>query len=538
MKLSDYNNFNDIYMNDDYNSLQELSEDIKSVLINRANKKGGHLGSGLGVVELTISLLKNFKLDDSIFLWDTGHQTHPYKLLTGRKDKFYTITEDGGISNFPEIGESEYDHLPGGHSSTSLNYAAGYSIVEDNKNIVVIIGDATFLTGLSFSGLLNISNINKKKITIILNDNLQGIGERNIFVKDWKMFFESLGFKYLFLEDGNNIKSIDSILKSEKEIKNNCVVHIMTEKSNGFKSDNNFVSHSIDKNNLKTISQEISSELNKQFNNEQYLICPSTISLTYIDDLLKKYPDNVFDVGINEESSLLVANAISLSNKKAIVPTQSSFFRRAYDQWLHDVVRTNSNILLLIDRAGLSYKNGVSHHGIHDVSMLNNLNTIICQPYTTGECKLLLEMGLQENDKPFVIRYENLPVETINENFKVGEWSFVKQSQTASSTIFSYGSRLKELFDYSNSNNIDVNIVNSRFIWPIDEKLLSTVIDTKWIVVEEVMSFNNLSSNIKNKFTDKEIFSFSINDENISHGNKEKIDKYLSLDPETIFKNI
>jgi len=267
--------------------LQQLSEEIRQFLINNVSQTGGHLASNLGVVELTLALHYVFDTPKDKIIWDVGHQTYVHKLITGRKDRFNTLRQYGGLSGFTKPDESEYDTYIAGHASTSLSLAAGTAVARDMKkqkfNVIAVIGDGAFTGGIAYEGLNNLGQL-QKDVIIILNTNSMSISpnvgaianyfnriitgtfynkvkhnlERmlNTFPEFWKkiskwkdriteiikglfvpgILFEEMGFMYVGPEDGHNIKSLVSTLNRLKKIKGRPIVyHIVTKKGKGYK---------------------------------------------------------------------------------------------------------------------------------------------------------------------------------------------------------------------------------------------------------------------------------------------------------------
>ncbi|MBQ6114634.1 MAG: 1-deoxy-D-xylulose-5-phosphate synthase, partial [Synergistaceae bacterium] len=141
----------------DDDKLPLLADEVREVIIETVKKNGGHLGSSLGVVELTIAMLKVFDPLNDRIIFDVGHQSYPYKILTDRFDKFHTLRLKDGISGFPRRNESPYDHFNTGHSSTSISAALGYAKARDllgeKRNVIAFIGDASLINGLAFEAL-------------------------------------------------------------------------------------------------------------------------------------------------------------------------------------------------------------------------------------------------------------------------------------------------------------------------------------------------------------------------------------------------
>ena len=160
--------------------LTMLSNEIREFLIDNVLKTGGHLSSNLGVVELTLSLYKNFNLEKDKIVWDVGHQSYVHKMLSGRKDKFNTLRKYKGISGFPKISESKYDAFGTGHSSTSMSAALGIArardILKEDYNVVAVIGDGALTGGMALEAINDVG-FNKSKMIIILNDNQMSISK-------------------------------------------------------------------------------------------------------------------------------------------------------------------------------------------------------------------------------------------------------------------------------------------------------------------------------------------------------------------------
>ena len=273
--------------------LNLLAKELRKEIISVCSKNGGHLASSLGVVELTIAILKSFDIEkNDKIIWDVGHQSYAYKLLTGRRDKFNSIRKLGGLSGFPSINESKYDFFGTGHAGTSISAALGMAIADDiiKKNlnlnndgrIIAVIGDASISNGLALEGL-NHAGAMKKDIIVILNDNEMSISksvgafsnylnkiltgeiyiklrnETEKFLKSIPLFglqfaklaskteelfknmigpgiiFEELGFTYIGPIDGHNIEYLADTFENIKKIKKPILLHIITQKGKGYK---------------------------------------------------------------------------------------------------------------------------------------------------------------------------------------------------------------------------------------------------------------------------------------------------------------
>ncbi|WP_368487825.1 1-deoxy-D-xylulose-5-phosphate synthase [Clostridium sp. BJN0013] len=282
--LDNYKDVNDIKKMS-LDEKKQLALEIREFLIENVSKTGGHLASNLGVVELTLSLFSIFDLNHDKLIWDVGHQAYVHKLLTGRKDKFHTLRQFGGISGFPKRCESIYDFFETGHSSTSISAALGMARARDLKgekhNVVAVIGDGALTGGMALEALNDVG-YRKTKLIIILNDNQMSIGKNvggvsrylnklrvdpkyNKFKEEVEstlkkipnigkgmakylerlkngikkmvvsgMFFEDIGIKYLGPIDGHNIRDLTEVMTAAKKVNNPVIIHVITKKGKGY----------------------------------------------------------------------------------------------------------------------------------------------------------------------------------------------------------------------------------------------------------------------------------------------------------------
>ena len=270
-----------------FEECRALADELRDVIVDRVSQNGGHLASSLGVIELTIALLSEFDLPHDQIVWDVGHQAYAYKLLTGRKDKFHTLRQYGGVAGFPKQSESIYDSFGVGHSSTSVSAALGLlrakKLKGDDGHVVAVIGDGAMTGGMAFEGLNDTGHFSEN-LTVILNDNQMSI-DKNVgglsralaelrsskeyikvkgrverfllaipligrpiarfimMIKTWfrlfirrnvPVIFEDLGFQYFGPFDGHNIALLKKKLEISKEINGPVLIHIVTQKGKGY----------------------------------------------------------------------------------------------------------------------------------------------------------------------------------------------------------------------------------------------------------------------------------------------------------------
>jgi 1-deoxy-D-xylulose-5-phosphate synthase len=273
-----------------YKQLDELSQEIREFIISSVIKTGGHLGSNLGVVELTIALHRVFESPKDIILWDTGHQAYVHKLLTGRRYGFKNLRQRGGLSGYPNRTESQHDWIESSHASTALSYAHGLSVALEQRkelighggrrHVVAVVGDGSLTGGMAFEALNNLGHSNQR-VVILLNDNgrsyaptisklseslttlrlnrtyltlrerirsfvprlpggkaaylgIHGVTSVAREIVTPHAFFENLGVRYVGPIDGHNIEAVESALKSAAEWDGPIVVHALTQKGRGY----------------------------------------------------------------------------------------------------------------------------------------------------------------------------------------------------------------------------------------------------------------------------------------------------------------
>ncbi len=537
MNWKEINNYNDISGCESTDTLASLAEEIRNFLINFTNLNGGHIGSNLGVVELTIALLSRYSPEKYIYLFDTGHQSHVYKLLTDRKETFETINKFNGISNFQEISESDFDYISTGHSGTAIGYAMGYSVGQSEKKVISIVGDAAFYGSYTNAGLLNLIKSENKTITIV-NDNNEAIGRNSIKIKNLRSYVEGIGFNYVYCDDGHDFSKLFDAFNECEKYNNHVIIHVITKKGFKYNGEKELTfNHTIEENKNNTFQKKIPELIESCFNKNSYLICPAMINASGFTKLWENYPKNVIDCGINEELTALVASSLANLGKTVFISVYSTFFQRMFDQLTHDIFRNNLSIIFLIDRAGINYTTGISHHGIYDVSLIQNFNeTIIYCPATSSDISNIKNL-IVNNKKQLFIRYEKAEVINLNYNENQNDqgWVEVIYNKNNSSTIITYGVILKEFYDIITNNNYPINLINARFINPIDKKLLEKHKENKIYVYEQVINKNNLFTNIDLFYKKKDnIYSYALNRNDIHHGSKKDLLSYLKMDPEDI----
>ncbi len=558
--------------------LQCLSEEIRSMIIDVISVNGGHLASNLGSVELITSIHYYFNSPIDKIIFDTSHQTYAHKILTGRKSTFYTIRKFKGLSGFSSPQESVHDHFYAGHAGTALSLALGAAKGRDlNKSteyIIPFIGDASLSCGLTLEALNNI-NKDTKKFIVVLNDNAMFISDSvgnidgNILRKskdDASLFFNKFNLNYIGPIDGHNVMAIVEGLKIAANSDKPTLVHVLTNKGMGVMQalKNPTTYHSIKKFDVKSDKFHQSKSDKDTFpkifgkwitnagekNDSIVVITPAMLQSSSLNGFMDKFKDRCIDVGIAEGHAVTFAGGLaSKSNKKIFVSIYSTFLQRAFDNLFQDVLLQNSHVVFAIDRSGLSTGDGVTHHGIFDISFLNAMpNMVIAQPRNGDVLKDLLFSALSWN-KSSAIRYPNIETDSTNRqpiNRTIGQGEIISNGKDiviiALGHMCELAINVKELLL---AHNIQATIVDPIFIKPIDKSLLfRLMLDHKYFVTIEEHSITCGLGSIINSFIAQSGFSniqiqnFGIPDQFIEHGSYAEVMNSIGLTAEVIANQI
>jgi len=519
------------------NELQTLANELRAYLLYSVGQSGGHLGGGLGVIELTIILHYLFNTPYDNLVWDVGHQAYPHKILTGRKNKIETIRKKNGLAPFPLRTESEYDSFGVGHSSTSLSALLGMAEASKeahpDKKHVAVIGDGAMTAGMAFEALSHTGHL-KPNILVILNDNDMSISENvgglsNYFSRIWasKIYkgikksgasflkplpqayhlarkvetqmkamvapgtiFEELGLNYIGPIDGHNLKELKEVISNLKDFEGPQFLHIITKKGAGLDpaEADRIGFHAIGK---------ISSLKEKELKQKKYQdifgewivdmadkdedligITPAMREGSGLVEFSKKFPNRYYDVAIAEQHSVTFAAGLSIENKKPVLAIYSTFLQRGYDQLIHDVAVQNLDVTFALDRSGLVGEDGPTHSGNYDIAYLRCIpNMVICVPSNEDETRKLLTTAYLYAG-PASVRYPRgsglgIEVEKELEPLEIGKAKVVKD-ENSEVVILNFGTLIKEAKEIS--KDLKATLVDMRFVKPLDEELLKTLL--------------------------------------------------------------
>ncbi len=449
--------------------LYQLSDEIRSFLVESVSKTGGHLAPNLGVVELTVSIFNVFDLEKDKIIYDVGHQSYVHKILTGRKNEFNTLRQFKGLSGFPKRDESKYDVFDTGHSSTSISAALGIARARDLKGedfeVIAVIGDGALTGGMALEALNDVGD-KKTDMIIVLNDNqmsisrnvggistylsqLRGdptyekakkevqdlvgrmplgksinksvdrvkVGIKSMVIPD--MLFENMGLTYLGPVDGHNIKEVSKILKIAKDMKGPKVVHVITKKGKGYKNSEqrpdkfhgtppfNKSDGLPKKEGALTYSRVFGNTLTEMAkrNKDIVAVVAAMPDGTGLTSFKEIFGKRLFDVGIAEQHAMTLAAGLAVGGLKPYIALYSTFLQRAYDQLIHDVCIQNLDVTICIDRAGIVGDDGETHQGLLDLSFLTPVPNLTIMAPKSLE-ELKYMMYYSEDFKgPLAIRY-------------------------------------------------------------------------------------------------------------------------------------
>jgi 1-deoxy-D-xylulose-5-phosphate synthase len=417
--------------------LSMLADELRSEVISAVSETGGHLGSSLGVVELTVALHAVFNTPMDKLIWDVGHQCYPHKVLTGRRDRMRTLRQKDGLSGFTKRDESEFDPFGAAHSSTSISAALGFAVGRDmgrpTGDAIAVIGDGSISAGMAYEALNN-AGAEGRRLIVILNDNEMSIappvGAMSAYLSGLYAatpapmkalaegmealmpppvregakrarqlvtgqglsgtLFEELGFDYIGPINGHDMHQLLPVLRSVKARGEGPVlIHCCTIKGKGYapaeQSSDKY--HGVSKFDVATGAQAKSKPNAPSYTGvfgqaltDEAARDPRIVAVTAampsgtgVNILADRFPSRVFDVGIAEQHGVTFAAGMAASGLKPFCAIYSTFLQRGYDQIVHDVALQGLPVRFAIDRAGLVGADGATHAGAFDIAFLTNL---------------------------------------------------------------------------------------------------------------------------------------------------------------------
>ncbi len=532
-----------------HTQLQTLAAEIRQFVVDSVSTHGGHLGSNLGVVELTLALHRVFDSPRDIVLWDTGHQAYVHKLITGRMAGFDRLRQVDGISGYPSRAESPHDWIENSHASTVLSYAHGLATAQesalgDHRRVVAVIGDGSMTGGMAFEGLNNLGH-SGRTVTIVLNDNgrsyaptisklsesliriranpvymrrqavLERVSQSIPWVGEhldrtinatkaairqmWEpmAFFETLGVKYLGPFDGHDLAEVEAALRNAAQFEGPTVVHVLTQKGRGHApAENDVVKNMHDLSELKPESYTAAfSETLVKLGETHPEIVAITAAMPDSTGLLpfrERFPDRCIDVGIAEQPAVTAAAGMAMGGLRPIFAVYSTFLSRAFDQVNLDVGLHRQPVIFCLDRAGITGDDGPSHHGVLDMVLLSKVpGMTIFAPSSYQELQVMLTDAVElVTDGPSAIRWSKTAAPHVGES-EVGTGLRARKARAGSGDqvcLVGVGNMLAAALGAAEvlaAEGIDATAWDPRVVRPLDQALIEDAARHRLVVTIE-----------------------------------------------------
>lgn len=494
--------------------LEDLATQMREAILNRTSQIGGHVGPNLGAVEIITAMHYVFNAPTDKLVFDVSHQAFAHKMLTGRADG-YLIKEDfSKVDEYTFPPESpEYDLFYAGHTSPSISLCTGLAkareLKGDNYRIVDLIGDGSLSGGEAFEGL-NVGGNVKGNFIVIVNDNqmsiapnygamykgLQKLRETNGTAQP--NIFEALGWDYVYLAEGNDMKACIETLEKVKDYDHPVVVHVNTQKGEGyvpaeefreeFHSHNPYVISTgalrkdDDNPNYESTLRDF---LLKKCEEDSHLLIVTSATpeeFGFMEAERKKAGRQYLDVDIAEQTAVSVMAGAAKGGAKVIYPITATFMQRAYDQILEDWVMDNSPALMPVLCTGIRGIKDETHLGFWDIPFLTSMPELVyLAPTNMEEYLAMLEWGYKQNQYKVALRVPTYSIEHATgevdkdysdlNKFKV-ERNGSEVAIIAAGDFFVKGQQVADLLA---ANGIKATLINPRFLSGLDEELLKSL---------------------------------------------------------------
>lgn len=541
------------------NELEPLCAEIRSFLVENISKTGGHLASNLGTVELTVALHRVYDSSVDRLVFDVGHQSYTHKIITGRRDRFSTLRQHGGISGFPKPYESDDDAFSMGHASNSVSVALGMArartLSGEKYDVAAIIGDGALTGGLASEGLSDAA-ASGEPLLIILNDNKMSISKnvggkaktlqdmrvrpayigfkrwyRAVFskippiyrfnhrikesLKSWLIpsnMFSELGLYYLGPVDGHDVHTLETVIRWARDMRTPVLLHVVTQKGKGCKyaemhPDKYHGVGSFDPLTGEVLDSKIGfadmfgqdlcelAEHDEKITAITAAMCDGTGTACFAE----RFPERFFDVGIAEGHAVSMASGMAKQGITPVFAVYSSFLQRGYDMIIQDAALQNLHVVFAVDRAGVVGNDGETHHGVFDIAYLCSVpNMSILCPASFSELREMLNYAVYSVDGPVAVRYPRGGQGIYTESCTLPE-KIIKSGSDV--TIVSYGKLINEVIAAASlleQKGISAEIVKLGMIKPnyFSEVLASAAKTGKLIVAEDVCMAGCVGSRI------------------------------------------
>lgn len=520
-----------------------LAGEIRQYLITTLSQiEHSHFSSNLGVVELTLALHYVFDTPNDLLFWDTGHQGYVHKMLTGRYADLPYIRNKGGISGFLDRAESDFDAWGAGHAGTALSAAIGSAVanklLNNKKNHIAIIGDASLAAGMTFEALNHLAETSGLNLTIVVNDNNCSIDptvgglhkhfQRLAQKTNSTNFFSALDLDYEGPIDGHDLTKLIEVFSKNTEQQKIRVLHVITKKGKGYlaaeqgdaahwHAPGKFFVQQTQPNSAPKRSryQDVFAQTIMDLaekNTKIVAVSAGMLTGTSLIQFQKAFPERCFDVGIAEQHAVTFSAGLATQGLIPFCAIYATFLQRALDQVIHDVALQKLPVVFCVDRAGLVGHDGATHQGVFDLSFLRSVpNLQIASPSSAEQLKNLIYTAQKSLNTPLVIRYPRgyADVEGLTTSYfemPIGKAEVVQEGEQIAllslGTILSEAKIARQILA---EQGILIGLFDMIFVKPLDEEILHHVAKNykKIIVLEETVLAGGFSSAIAEFLADK-----------------------------------
>ena len=541
--------------------LPQLAYELRLALLFSVGQTGGHLGAGLGVVELTIALHYLLDTPNDRLIWDVGHQAYPHKMLTGRKQAMLSMRQEGGLAPFPKRDESPFDAFGVGHASTSISALLGMVLANKNPlaQHVAVIGDGALTAGMAFEALNHMAHCQANAL-IIVNDNDMAIDENlgglATFLDDHhgyggpSQWFTALGFTYRGPVDGHDLPQLMLAISELLNLPGPKLLHIHTLKGKGYgPAESDPVGyHALAKidpiesvviKKCPTYAHVFGKWVCEQARIDDRLmaITPAMVGGSGLEPFAKEFGTRLFDVAIAEQHAITLAAGMACEGAKPVVAIYSTFLQRGYDQFIHDIALQGLDILLAIDRAGAVGEDGATHTGAYDLAFLRCLpNVVVMAPSNAAEARAMLNFGYAHYG-PAAVRYprgEALEGSPLIAPIELGKGQVIRFSDKPNTiAILNFGALLDKAVTVAEA--VDATLVDMRFVKPLDETLLQQLLaqHNGFVTIEDHSCIGGAGSAVSEwlvrQKTNVRLLCLGHEDATLPHGSREQVLHHTGL---------
>ena len=577
--------------------LPSLCNELRAFIVDHVSETGGHLASSLGAIELIVALHRVYDFPEDKLIFDVGHQAYAHKILTGRRNAFSTLRQEGGLSGFPKREESAYDAFNTGHASTSISAALGLlraaKQTGSRHHVACLIGDGALTGGLAYEAMDDAGE-SKLPLVVVLNDNEMSIA-RNVGALSKRLaymrssrgynslkqnvldcldngtvghfiarkldrlknrikrfllsdtFFEDLGFIYLGPINGHDVFSLIRIFSEAREMNRPVLVHTVTLKGKGysFAEENPQKFHGVapfykETGELRHIPGKACSavfaEALCRLAEKDERICAITAAMpegTGLDVFAEQYKKRFFDVGIAEEHAVTMAAGMAAGGLRPVVAIYSSFLQRATDEIYHDVCLQKLPVVFAVDRAGLVGADGETHNGLLDISVFQDMPNMEILAPSTY-CELCNMLAYAVNrDGPTLIRYNRGSLPE-GKNKPFLPYKWEERLPISTVTVLCYGALVSVVQNAMAGIENDVGLISADCLFPMDSAMLHRLASTCKALLVAEEGPPVLAREIALHYPDIRLYSAAINNVLVQQGTVEEQRRRFGLDEKSI----